>query len=205
MKLGHATIVTEDPESARRFLCAIVGLSEGPRPPFSVNAHWLYANGQPVIHLIEEPGASRATSASSRIDHVGLPVNTAQEGTALTVPRVGLHTGSLGKRSYGRSTGRDRVPEPFPFRTSIQGLHRSISSPIRQREASRARQSAVDTRRSFLDRYCSHTELFLPGQFHTGISSGHRSDTWSVPAQFQVQRRKPLRGPGGRPLFRIRS
>src|SRR6266436_10258165 len=83
MKLDHATIVTENLESARRFLCAIVGLSEGPRPPFSVSGHWLYTNGQPVIHLIEEPGASRATSASSRIDHVGLPVNTAQEWSAL--------------------------------------------------------------------------------------------------------------------------
>jgi AraC-like DNA-binding protein len=35
--------------------CAILGLSEGPRPPFSVNGQWLYANGHPVIHLIEEP------------------------------------------------------------------------------------------------------------------------------------------------------
>jgi AraC-like DNA-binding protein len=54
MKLDQATIVTENLEFARHFFCAVVGLSEGPCPPFTVNSHWLYANGHPVIHLIEE-------------------------------------------------------------------------------------------------------------------------------------------------------
>jgi len=75
--LDHATIFTENLESARRFLCAIVGLSEGPHPPFSVSGHWLYANGQPVIHLIGEPIASSAISAS-RMDPVGLSARLVQ-------------------------------------------------------------------------------------------------------------------------------
>jgi catechol 2,3-dioxygenase-like lactoylglutathione lyase family enzyme len=83
MKLDHATIVTGDLEGARRFLCSIVGLSEGPRPPFGIDGYWLYANGQPAIHLIGGAPASSAPSASARIDHVGLRVNTAQEWTSV--------------------------------------------------------------------------------------------------------------------------
>jgi catechol 2,3-dioxygenase-like lactoylglutathione lyase family enzyme len=83
MKLDHATIVTGDLEAARRFLCSVVGLSEGPRPPFGVDGHWLYANGQPVIHLIGAAPASSVRSASARIDHVALRVNTDQEWSSL--------------------------------------------------------------------------------------------------------------------------
>ncbi|MGF6705739.1 VOC family protein [Pseudomonas frederiksbergensis] len=79
MKLDHATIVTEDLEGARRFLCSIVGLSEGPRPPFGVSGDWLYANGQPVIHLIEAAAASSVKPVSPRIDHIGLRLNSLQE------------------------------------------------------------------------------------------------------------------------------
>src|SRR5258708_4813767 len=83
MKLDHTTIVTGDLEAARSFLCSIVGLSEGPRPPFGVGGHWLYADGQPVVHLIESASAGSARLASPRIDHVGLRVNSAQEWEAL--------------------------------------------------------------------------------------------------------------------------
>ncbi|MGF6488050.1 hypothetical protein [Pseudomonas frederiksbergensis] len=62
MELDHATIVTGDLEGARRFLCSVVGLSEGPRPPFGVSGYWLYANGQPVIHLIEAAASSAMAS-----------------------------------------------------------------------------------------------------------------------------------------------
>ncbi len=83
MKLDHATIVTGDVEAARRFLSSVVGLSEGPRPPFGVEGHWLYANGQPVIHLIGTAVSSSARPAVPRIDHVGLRINSVQEWSAL--------------------------------------------------------------------------------------------------------------------------
>jgi catechol 2,3-dioxygenase-like lactoylglutathione lyase family enzyme len=79
MKLDHATIVTGDLESARRFLCSVMGLSEGPRPPFGVSGYWLYANGQPVIHLIEAAAASSGKPVPPRIDHIGLRLNSLQE------------------------------------------------------------------------------------------------------------------------------
>jgi catechol 2,3-dioxygenase-like lactoylglutathione lyase family enzyme len=83
MKLDHATIVTGNLEAARTFLCSIIGLSEGPRPPFGVRGHWLYANDKPVVHLIEAGTALPARPAPQRIDHVALRIETAQEWSAL--------------------------------------------------------------------------------------------------------------------------
>jgi catechol 2,3-dioxygenase-like lactoylglutathione lyase family enzyme len=83
MKLDHATIVTQDLEGARRFLCGIVGLSDGPRPPFSVNGYWLYADGRPVIHLVEATLPALTGRASPRIDHIALRVDDAAEWAAL--------------------------------------------------------------------------------------------------------------------------
>ena len=83
MKLDHATIVTGDLEAARRFLCSVVGLSEGPRPPFGFPGHWLYANGRPVIHLIGTEVPVSVRPAPPRIDHVGLRIHSAQEWAVL--------------------------------------------------------------------------------------------------------------------------
>jgi catechol 2,3-dioxygenase-like lactoylglutathione lyase family enzyme len=83
MKLDHATIVTRDLEGTRRFLCAIVGLSDGPRPPFRVRGYWLYANGRPVIHLVEATLPAFEGKASPRIDHIALRVDSVAQWTAL--------------------------------------------------------------------------------------------------------------------------
>ncbi|NPT59167.1 VOC family protein [Paraburkholderia elongata] len=88
MKLDHATIVTRDPESTRRFLCGIVGLSDGPRPPIRVGGYWLYADGRPVIHLVEATIPALAGKASPRIDHIALRVDDVAEWAAL-VDRMG--------------------------------------------------------------------------------------------------------------------
>ena len=83
MTLDHATIVTRDLEGVRRFFCGIVGLNDGPRPPFRVGGYWLYADGRPVIHLVEGTLPPVEGKASSRIDHIALRVNDAAEWATL--------------------------------------------------------------------------------------------------------------------------
>jgi fatty-acyl-CoA synthase len=62
-----------------------------------------------------------------------------------------------------------------------------IDVPGHQRTASRARQSAVDTRRPAPGRYRALTQLFLPGQFHAGIPPRDRPDAWPVSGRYQVE------------------
>ncbi|QCP48909.1 extradiol dioxygenase [Trinickia violacea] len=87
MKLDHATIVTKDLEAARHFFCAVAGLTEGRRPPFGVDGHWLYADGRPVIHLVEATvpsfeGALQGRPAP-RMDHVAFRVGDGHAWRAL--------------------------------------------------------------------------------------------------------------------------
>ncbi|HWU97097.1 MAG TPA: VOC family protein [Oxalicibacterium sp.] len=76
MKLDHATVVTPHLESVRHFFCHIVGLTDGARPPFSFEGHWLYEGGKPVIHLIKSNSDHPPAKSSSRIDHIAFRVET---------------------------------------------------------------------------------------------------------------------------------
>ena len=38
-------------ERCRAFYVEVIGLTEGPRPGFRSRGFWLYAGGQPVVHL----------------------------------------------------------------------------------------------------------------------------------------------------------
>ncbi|RZF30013.1 extradiol dioxygenase [Paraburkholderia sp. UYCP14C] len=84
MQLDHATIVTADLDTARRFFVDIAGLTEGARPPFSVDGYWLYANGRPVLHLIGgAPASGAAGRVTPRIDHISFRLDDAGEWQAL--------------------------------------------------------------------------------------------------------------------------
>ena len=83
MQLDHATIVTADLDTARRFFVDIVGLMDGARPPFSIDGYWLYANGRPVIHLIDATMPAAAGRATPRIDHIAFRLESADEWQAL--------------------------------------------------------------------------------------------------------------------------
>ncbi len=68
--LDHATLRTNDLEGTRAFLEAVLDLKPGYRPAFSFPGYWLYADGDPVVHLIPSHGGP-ADRTGETIDHVG--------------------------------------------------------------------------------------------------------------------------------------
>jgi catechol 2,3-dioxygenase-like lactoylglutathione lyase family enzyme len=56
----------------REFYCDILGLAVGPRPPFSSTGYWLYAEGEPVVHLVAESSAVRLPERLTERGHAAL-------------------------------------------------------------------------------------------------------------------------------------
>ncbi|KAB0496555.1 VOC family protein [Pseudomonas vancouverensis] len=52
LRMDHFTVVSDQLEATRDFYSRILGLIEGPRPPFPVPGYWLYAGDQPVLHVV---------------------------------------------------------------------------------------------------------------------------------------------------------
>ena len=50
--LDHLTLRTKDLEAAKAFFETVLGLEVGYRPAFPFRGYWVYAAGQPVVHLI---------------------------------------------------------------------------------------------------------------------------------------------------------
>ena len=67
--LDHVTLRTHDLEGTRAFFEAVLGLEPGYRPRFSFPGYWLYADGEPIVHLIPGHGG-RAAQTDETIDHV---------------------------------------------------------------------------------------------------------------------------------------
>jgi catechol 2,3-dioxygenase-like lactoylglutathione lyase family enzyme len=57
-------------QTLRDFYCDVLGLTVGERPAFRAAGYWLYAGGQPIIHLFEGSGVVRQAANTSMIDHV---------------------------------------------------------------------------------------------------------------------------------------
>lgn len=70
MLIDHATIRTADLEGTRHFFETVLGLTVGPRPDFGFPGYWLYADGQPLVHLIPSRGGP-VDRAGEALDHVG--------------------------------------------------------------------------------------------------------------------------------------
>ena len=62
-------------EQLRVFYRDIIGLSDGPRPPFRSRGYWLYAGGRDVMHLTIMPDDGRAPARpepTGWLDHFAL-------------------------------------------------------------------------------------------------------------------------------------
>ncbi|WP_144112067.1 VOC family protein [Paraburkholderia sp. BCC1886] len=110
MQLDHATIVTADLDTARRFFVDVVGLADGARPPFSVDGAWLYANGRALIHLIDATMPAATGRSAPRIDHIALRIDSVAEWQAL-LQRL---------RATGWPYQRAEVPQRGPQAAEVQ-------------------------------------------------------------------------------------
>jgi catechol 2,3-dioxygenase-like lactoylglutathione lyase family enzyme len=68
--LDHYALLSSDLERTTRFYTDVVGLEVGFRPELTFQGVWLYAGGEPIVHIIVgKPIATRETGA---VDHLAL-------------------------------------------------------------------------------------------------------------------------------------
>lgn len=78
--LDHVNILTDDVNKVRRFYCDVLGFIEGYRPNLGVSGLWLYLEGRPVIHIIENPeGVPDNTGC---VDHIAFRAHHFDQFTA---------------------------------------------------------------------------------------------------------------------------
>jgi catechol 2,3-dioxygenase-like lactoylglutathione lyase family enzyme len=69
--LDHYNVSTRKLGDTIRFYEEMLGLTNGPRPPFNFPGAWLYSAGHPVLHLNDISSTDRQQPADSGvIDHV---------------------------------------------------------------------------------------------------------------------------------------
>jgi len=61
--LNHLLVLADDLEATRAFYEDLLGLSVGPRPPFSFPGYWLYLGDRAVVHLAQRGGTDGGTDA----------------------------------------------------------------------------------------------------------------------------------------------
>jgi catechol 2,3-dioxygenase-like lactoylglutathione lyase family enzyme len=66
--MNHVTILTDDVDGTIAFYHDLLGLTAGPRPSFGFPGAWLYAGGQPILHVVG--GRRRDELKAGVIDHM---------------------------------------------------------------------------------------------------------------------------------------
>lgn len=69
--VDHINIRTTDIDRCRAFYCGVLGFEEGWRPSFDAPGAWLYAAGEPLVHVSL---AAAPRDGSGAVDHVAFAV-----------------------------------------------------------------------------------------------------------------------------------
>lgn len=82
MRLDHFSLRPADLDGMKDFLCDVVGLQVGERPPFKFPGYWLYGadDAAAIVHLIggraryvgETAGTGTPASDTGSVDHLAL-------------------------------------------------------------------------------------------------------------------------------------
>ncbi|WP_112321184.1 VOC family protein [Oceanibium sediminis] len=68
-RLDHLNIRTANLDRMIAWYRDILGFETGPRPGFSIPGAWLYANGQPLVHLVEVPQTPSDPGKDLKLEH----------------------------------------------------------------------------------------------------------------------------------------
>jgi catechol 2,3-dioxygenase-like lactoylglutathione lyase family enzyme len=83
--MNHFTILTDDVPRTVRFYRDLLGLTDGARPPLDFPGAWLYAGGQPILHIVG--GRPRDELKAGVIDHMAFSAT----GLSDTLARLAAH------------------------------------------------------------------------------------------------------------------
>jgi catechol 2,3-dioxygenase-like lactoylglutathione lyase family enzyme len=104
--LQHINIRCADARRSRDFYVDIMGLTEGPRPPFASIGYWLYLGSEPVVHLVQKPAGEPVRGpGTGELDHVAFA------GHALEAFKVALSAAGVAFREA--VVPRDRTIQIF--------------------------------------------------------------------------------------------
>ncbi len=76
--LNHFTVRSADLKATCDFYVEVLGLADGPRPPFPFPGNWLYCGNQAVVHLVGVDHADEG--GTGNFDHVAF---TAQDADVM--------------------------------------------------------------------------------------------------------------------------
>lgn len=90
--IDHYTILTDDLAATKRFYCDLLGLTDGPRPPFSFPGAWFYAGGQPVVHIVA--GRAIPPGGTGAVDHLAFKAQGDPDALAARLDKEGFKVSS---------------------------------------------------------------------------------------------------------------
>ncbi len=81
-QINHFSIRTANATETIKFYCKVLDLVVGSRPPFKFPGAWLYANTEPIVHILDMSGADdeligylgerESGSGTGALDHIAL-------------------------------------------------------------------------------------------------------------------------------------
>ena len=88
--MNHFTILTDDVSATVAFYRDLLGLVDGPRPPFDFPGAWLYAGERPILHVVGGRNADELRPGV--IDHMAFSAEDLSDTLALLASRNIAHT-----------------------------------------------------------------------------------------------------------------
>ena len=88
--MNHFTILTDDVAATVGFYRELLGLVDGPRPPFDFPGAWLYAGERPILHVVGGRNADELRPGV--IDHMAFSAEDLSDTLALLASRNIAHT-----------------------------------------------------------------------------------------------------------------